>query len=448
MNARNHLFIRSDSLAKKYDRDSILLSDWNNHMSVNAKRPRFLVMAGEASGDHHLAALIGSLKEILPDLEVYGIGGERLQSVGVHLFHHYKEINTIGFSGGLSKLRRVISAYKTMKNELMSGKYDLFIPVDFPDVNIRLCKFAKKSGTKVCYYISPQVWAWRKGRIHKIKDRVDTMMTIFPFEEDLYRDVGLEAHFVGHTMVSEVSAASDKGRIRTELGLSPDAWIVTLAPGSRSSEIDKTLPLMLQAARIHSSVYKETQFVLPVAGPHLFEHINRICSQSGVSVLILEEQASKLMVASDSGLICSGTASLQAALAELPHAVVYLMDNFTWFLASRILKPILMDPDIHVAIANVLSIKMEQSSINGPISSMLESGYHIKCDECGRPLFVPELLQSHATAETMAHWLNRFRNEPALCDSMKKGFQQIREYLIQPDQDKNTVSVVLGMLTR
>ena len=415
-------------------------------MNARLNAPRLLVMAGEASGDYHLAALITGLRRVLPEMEVFGIGGDRLSSVGVHLFHHYKEINTIGLSGGFSKLRKVMDAYRTMKKELASGNYDLFIPVDFPDVNIRLCKFAKKSRTKVCYYISPQVWAWRKGRIFKIKDRVDTMMTIFPFEEKLYRKIGVNAHFVGHTLVRESEMTHDRVQTRRELGLDSDSRLVMLAPGSRSSEIERTLPLMLEAAKKHSSLHPETKYVLPVAGHHLLGLIRKLTSESELQIIISQGDVSSLMAASDYGLVCSGTATLQAALAGLPHAVVYLMDSFSWFLATRILKPLLMDPDLHVAIANVLSIKMEQDGIRGPISTISKAGYSIRCDECGRSLFVPELLQDHAGHEELCHWLNKFRQEEKLCLAMKQGFQQIRHYLIQSDESKYAEKIVYDML--
>ena len=426
--------------------DNIWPKDWNLFMRTRMSGPRILVMAGEASGDYHLAALIGELRQALPEMEVFGIGGDRLGSMGVHLFHHYKEINTIGLSGGFSKLRKVIDAYRTMKNELTTGNYDLFIPVDFPDVNIRLCKFAKKSGIRVCYYISPQVWAWRKGRIFKIKERVDTMMTIFPFEEQLYKNIGVNAHFVGHTLLRDSDKKPDRHKSRFELGLDSAPWLVTLAPGSRTSEIERTLPLMLMAAEKHSVAFPDTKYVLPVAGPHLLGLITNLISASKLDVTISQEDTSKIMAASDYALICSGTATLQAALAGLPHAVVYLMDNFSWFLATKIIRPLLMDPDLHVAIANVLAIKMESDGLDGPIPTISEAGYSIKCDECGRPLFVPELLQSHATVEQLCQWLNQFRQKEDLCQAMRRGFEQIRDYLIQKNESKSAAKIVYDML--
>jgi len=163
-----------------------------------------LLLAGEASGDYHAAALVRDLKDANPEIRVSGIGGDRLAAAGMELLHHYRDINTIGLSEGFSKIRNIVKAYQTMKRELRSGLHDLFIPVDFPDVNLRLCKLARDAGLPVYYYISPQVWAWRKGRIRKIAARVDRMMTIFPFEEKLYKDAGVKADFVGHTMAKDV----------------------------------------------------------------------------------------------------------------------------------------------------------------------------------------------------------------------------------------------------
>ena len=182
----------------------------------------------------------------------------------MELFHHYSEINTIGLSEGLGKVRNIIAAYRKMKSELRSGRHAVFVPVDFPDVNLRLCKIARGAGVPVCYYISPQVWAWRRGRIRKIAARVDRMMTIFPFEEQLYRDAGVKADFVGHTMVRDIPESSDKDLLRRELGMAPTRYSVALLPGSRPAEIRRMLPVMCEAARIHIADDPDTQFVLPL----------------------------------------------------------------------------------------------------------------------------------------------------------------------------------------
>ena len=416
-------------------------SDENSSQFNKSPEASVLILAGEASGDYHAAALVRETRERFPNIKFFGIGGEKLEKAGMKLLLHYSEINTIGFSGGLTKFRKVLAAYRVMKSELRSGVYSAFIPVDFPDVNMRLCKVAKKANVRVCYYISPQVWAWRKRRIFDIGSNVDRMMTIFPFEEKMYRDIGVAADFVGHTMVNDISGDLDRSLLRSELGLLDSRKIVTLAPGSRRSEISRVLPVMLGAAKSHLQKYPDTQFVIPLAGPHLRNLVQNFVGNSGLDVMILEIDASKVMAASDSGLVASGTATLQAALARMPHAVVYIIDNFTWMLATKILMPLVMDPDIHVAIANMLSIK-SGNELDSPIDIMLKRGFRIPCLECGRPLFVPEILQHNATPDNLAFWLDRFRNEPALTAAIDEGFIRLRE-MLESDPSKPSASDIV-----
>jgi len=404
-----------------------------------------LLLAGEASGDYHAAALVRDLKAVDPEIRISGIGGDRLAAAGMELLHHYREINTIGLSEGLSKVRNIITAYQTMKRELRSGLHDMFVPVDFPDVNLRLCKVAGAARVPVYYYISPQVWAWRKGRIRKIAARVDRMMTIFPFEEKLYRNAGVKADFVGHTMAKDVPQVADKSALRIELGMEPQKWAVALVPGSRPAEIKRMLPVMCAAAGIFCEKFPDTQFVLPLAGEHLSGLVNEIIEQHEVPVTVYSTDAAKLMAACDTGLVTSGTATLQAALAGMPHAVVYKLDRFTWLLAIKILKPLVMDKDIHVAIANVLAISMEKEG-RGPIEQIKNAGYSISCQECGRALFVPELLQDHATPQNLAEWLVRFRSDETLRRETIKGFQQIRDELSPPGENLSPARVILDYL--
>ena len=405
-----------------------------------------LMLAGEASGDYHAAALVRELKLLSPGIRVTGIGGDRLAQAGMELLHHYRDINTIGLSEGISKIRNIIAAYLTMKREIRSGKHDLFIPVDFPDVNLRLCRFAKDEGLPVYYYISPQIWAWRRGRIRKIASRVDRMMTIFPFEEQLYREAGVQANFVGHTMAHEIPAAPDKQLLRKQLGIESSGITVAIVPGSRQAEIRRMLPVMCQAAQIYARAHPDAQFVLPLAGPHLAPAVEAIVSQYRIPVAVHLGEAAPIMAASDCGLVTSGTATLQAALAEMPHAVVYILDGFTWWFAIKIIKPLLMDKDTHVAIANVLAIHREKLGA-GPIKEMLDQGFRIACHECGRPLFVPELLQHNATPENLADWLERFTSEEPLRQAMIKGFRQIREMLAPTAEGHSAAKMALEAIS-
>jgi lipid-A-disaccharide synthase len=332
-----------------------------------------------------------------------------------------------------------------MKRELRSGSHDLFIPVDFPDVNLRLCKMAKDAGMKVYYYISPQIWAWRKGRIRKIAARVDRMMTIFPFEAELYRKAGVKANFVGHTMARDVPQNVDKTALRIELGMDPQKWAVALLPGSRPAEVKRILPVMCGAALIYRQKFPDTQFALPLAGEHLRAVVSEILAQHEVDVAVHSTDAARLMTACDAGLVTSGTATLQAALVGMPHAVVYKLDPLTWLFAIRVLKPLVMDKDVHVAIANVLAISMEKEG-RGPIEQINKAGRSITCQECGRALFVPELLQDKATPENLAEWLVRFRSDEALRDATIKGFEHIRRELSPPGENRSPARVVLECL--
>ncbi|MGC8602546.1 MAG: lipid-A-disaccharide synthase, partial [Desulfomonilaceae bacterium] len=318
--------------------------------------------------------------------------------------------------------------------------------VDFPDVNIRLCKIAQKAGVRICYYISPQVWAWRWRRIYKIAAVVDRMMTIFPFEEKLYSDVGVRAYFVGHTMVRDIPQNMDKHKLRSELGIRNQNYLVTLAPGSRRSEIIRVLPIMCDAARSHLTHCPDTEFVVPLASSHLKELIENILRESQLEAKIVMGEASRTMGASDYGLVTSGTATLQAALAKMPHAVVYIIDKFSWFLATKILMPLVMDPNIHVAIANMLCIKNPSESEN-PIDIMIERGYRINCLGCGRPLLVPELLQNHATTENLAEWLDRFKSDPNLRIAMEAAFSKLREVLEPHASNPSPSDILIELIT-
>ncbi len=409
--------------------------------------PRFsiLILAGEASGDYHAAALVREIKQRCPEIAVKGIGGEKLADAGMELLYHYRDINTVAF-GDLEKLRNIVSAYFAMKRELRSGLHQLFIPVDFPDVNIRLCRHAKAAGVPVCYYISPQVWAWRRGRVRKIARRVDRMMTIFPFEKKHYAAAGLDADFVGHTMVRDQAGPRDREAALRDLGLGDFRYTVALLPGSRPAEIRRMLPAMCGAGAIFASEFPDARFVLPLAGEHLARLVTEIASDYGLPLHICSVPAARVMEAADCGLVTSGTATLQAALAGLPHAVVYKIHPFAWWLALRIIKPLLMDKDVHLAIANVLAIDAEDRG--GPIKEIKDAGYSIPCQECGRQLFVPEILQNEATPENLAKWLVRFRNDPSLCLAMQRGFSEIRSMLLTSPGSPTAADIVLETLEK
>lgn len=405
---------------------------------------RALLLAGEASGDYHASRLVEELKAKSPSIEVSGIGGDRLAAAGMRLFHHYRDINTIGLGEGLGKVRNIIAAYRSMKRVLREDRPDVFIPVDFPDVNIRLCAWAKRARVPVCYFISPQVWAWRKGRIMKIARRVDRMMTIFPFESQLYQDNGVHAEFVGHTMVRDIPADMDRASLRDALALPHSARVIALLPGSRPAEIQRILPILCQAARICLKHFPDAYFVVPLAGSHLRNLAETIIAQANVPVRLYETDAAMVMGAADCGAVTSGTATLQAVLARMPHVLVYRVDAFTWWLGLKILKPLAMNKDIHLGMANMLSI--HSGDHDGPLGVMARAGVNIPCAECGRPLIVPELLQDTCNPETVSHWIVRLMTEESLRKPTLEAYALVRGMLEQPIGGRSAAEVVLDLL--
>ena len=275
------------------------------------------------------------------------------------------------------------------------------------------------------------------------------MMTIFPFEEQLYRDAGVRADFVGHTMVRDIPETANRDLLRRELGLEPSRYSIALVPGSPPAEIRRMLPVMCETARIHVSRYPDTQFVLPVAGEHLRPLVNEIVSQHRVPVVVQSSDTVQIMAACDSGLVTSGTATLQATLAGMPHAVAYKLDQFTWLLAIKVLKPLVMDKDIHVAIANVLAINMEKQG-KGPLKEVEGGGFGINCRGCGRPLFVPELLQDNVTPENLAEGSHPgYECEEPSSRFHDKGIQRDTEYVDsarrQAEGGKNSPGLYAGV---
>jgi lipid-A-disaccharide synthase len=212
---------------------------------------RVLFVVGEPSGDAQAARLADALLRADATLELYGLTGPKMRDVGVRTLADIAELSMMGFSEVAGGLGRVFRVFRLLRREMRSAEApDLVVLVDFPDFNIPLARVAKNAGRRVLYYVSPQVWAWRRGRIDKLATRVDRMIVLFPFEERLYRERGVDAHFVGHPLAGEVRASRSPTETRQALGLTPARPLVALLPGSRTNEVRRVLPIMLDAARI------------------------------------------------------------------------------------------------------------------------------------------------------------------------------------------------------
>ncbi len=304
---------------------------------------KILVSAGEASGDEHAAGLLLALRKLSPEVTVRGMGGVELEKTGAEIIvNSAKSGSVMGFGAVFAKLPILIAALQRMKQEIDCWKPDLLILVDFPDFNLRLAKYAKKKGVKVLYFIPPKLWAWRTYRVSAIKKYVDKVACIFPHEEKFYRDHGYEhAHYVGHPFTSDIALkpapAVEKRRLRQEFGLAIDVPTLAIFPGSRKSEIERHLSLVVDTFKRVKEKIPNLQAVIPVPSSLDTAEIQaRVGSESGIKVVTGDSV--KVLKLADVGLLKSGTSNLQAAFCELPILVFYVTSAISAFLVRRLVR--------------------------------------------------------------------------------------------------------------
>lgn len=301
-------------------------------------RPRTIVLsAGELSGDMHAAHVVAAMRAGIPAASVVGMAGDRCAAAGMEIRFHHRDYAVIGFTGVLAGLPRFVRLERAMRR--LIDRADLFVPVDYPGLNLRLCAHARARGVPVLYYISPQIWAWGAGRMTKIRATVDRMAVVLPFETALYRDAGVDAEFVGHPFVVDHELpdpvpAAERGH-------------VALLPGSRASEVRHMLPLLVAAAESLAVRVPNTRFVVarsPVVDPELY----RALTHSSALDLTIDADAVAVLARARAALVASGTATLQAALLETPLVIVYRTTPLNYALARRLVTiP-------HVGLVNVL----------------------------------------------------------------------------------------------
>ncbi len=236
----------------------------HNSPDLNSS-PTILIIAGEASGDRHGARLVAEIRQLLPQAQFLGIGGEALAAQGVELLARAEDLAVVGLTEVAARLPAVIGALREVNRVLRQECPALTILIDFPDFNFLVARLAKWRGVRVMYYISPQVWAWRRHRVRTIARYVDRMIVIFPFEEDFYTQRGVKVTFVGHPLMEALPDLPDRRTLLTDWGLDPDRFTLALLPGSRGSEIERHLPVMLAAAQFVREALPEVQFLLPLA---------------------------------------------------------------------------------------------------------------------------------------------------------------------------------------
>ncbi|HEU4503170.1 MAG TPA: lipid-A-disaccharide synthase [Nitrospira sp.] len=370
--------------------------------------PRILIVTGEASGDLHGAHLAAAIVAQDPTAEVIGIGGAAMRAAGVTLVPDVPQLDVMGLIG-LSAVRTLMGRLSAIRRILRSEPWDLVVLIDNPGLNLHFARVAKAAGRRVLYYIAPQVWAWRPGRMKWIQRRVDHVVVILPFEARLYERAGVRCTFVGHPLLDSVAPHYDKTTLRRRYQLPESAPVVGLLPGSRAAEVTMLLPLLLETAAQAAAREPNTQFLLAQAASIDDNLLHRLLEDSPVRVQIVKDQASEVMAASDLLVVASGTATLQAAVIGTPMILVYKTTLPTYWLARLLIRV------KWIGLVNLVA---------------------------GRTI-VPELIQDEATAERLTREVGHLLSDQQAYNRMKDGLREVRQALGEPGASRRAARVVL-----
>ena len=333
-----------------------------------------------------------------------------MKAAGVRLVEGIGRLDVIGMVG-VTALRAVVQRVLSIRRLLRAERWDAVVLIDHPGLNVHFARMAKQAGHRVVYYIAPQLWAWRPGRMRAIRRWVDHVCVILPFEEELYRRGGVPCTFVGHPLLDDMAGSYDRDKVRAAYGLPRDATVVGLLPGSRMGEVRALLPLMLDAARVLG--HQGMRLILAVADTVDRDEIKRICEGAGADVRLVAGDASGVMAASDMLVVASGTATLQAAIVGTPMVIVYKVPWISYGLARLFVRV------RSIGLANLIA---------------------------GRP-FIPELIQTEATPANLAAEARRILDDVTYRDAMQAEMGRVRSLLGGPGASRRAAAVVLGQLS-
>ncbi len=370
------------------------------------------IVAGEASGDLHGARLVEALRKRDPRLAFSGMGGPRMQAAGVHLLTDARETAVVGLVELWEKQRALRAAFSRLRMHLAVQRPALLICIDFPDFNLLLARKARRLGIPVCYFISPQVWAWRRGRIRTIRRLVRKMLVLFPFEEPLYAAAGVDVTFVGHPLLDELAGVPDRATCRSRLDLPQPLPVVGLLPGSRSAEIRRHLPVLLDAAARIRRTEPRVTLALGLADTADLQAVEDQVARSGAPVRIFQGRTHELMRSADFLLAVSGTVTLEAAILGTPLLITYRLG----FLSASLLRLL-----VRVRFAGLPNLLADDA-------------------------IVPELLQNDATPERLAATALEILRSPARQEGMRSALADVRRRLGKPGAIARAAEEVLALL--
>ncbi|WP_298268313.1 lipid-A-disaccharide synthase [Geobacter sp.] len=354
-----------------------------------------MIVAGEASGDLHGSNLVKEALRLDPSLTFFGIGGSRMREAGVETLVDASEMAVVGLVEVLAHFDVIARAFTTMRRIIRSAPPDLLILIDYPDFNLMLAKVARRAGVKVLYYISPQVWAWRVGRVRKIARLVDRMAVVFPFEVPFYEKEEVPVTFVGHPLADIVRPTMTRGEAVATFGLDPGRRTVGLFPGSRRGEIARLFPVILESAALLKERYPDLQFILPLAPSLTMADIAPQLTATGLDVTVIRETVYDVMQVCDAIVTVSGTVTLEIALMGVPMTIIYKVSPLTYHVGKRLIR---VD---HIGICNIVA------------------GERV----------VPELIQHEASAERIAAEIGRYLDDGEYAAAVRGRLSLVKEKL-------------------
>lgn len=368
--------------------------------------------AGESSGDQHAANVFLEIKKHRLDIRGIGMGGNKMRQAGIEICYDSSNIGVIGVVEVLKHYGEIRRALKLMQQVLLNERPDLLICVDYKEFNFKLATFAKQHGIKVLFYVSPQVWAWRPGRVVKYGKVIDMMAVIFPFETQYYEAEKVPVRYVGHPSVDKVHPLRSKEEDLQLFGLNPQQPIVGLLPGSRMNEIRRMLPVMLEAAEKIFDANTDTQFILPQADSVTDELLSDYLNSTFVTVQVIKNQPYDVMQCCDAIMTTSGTATLEIALLNVPMVIAYKLSPLTYFLGKMLVNI------AFIGLPNIIAGKQ----------------------------IVTELIQNDAIPKNLVLEINHLLTDKNYAQAMREELCQVKQQLGQGGGSKNMADLVLKML--
>ncbi len=374
---------------------------------------KILFSAGESSGDQHAANMFLELKTQQPDIKGLGMGGAKMAQAGIDIRYDSANIAVIGVVEVIKHYAEIRRALKLMQQLVATERPDLLVCVDYKEFNFKLARYAKQQGIKVLFYVSPQVWAWRPGRVVAYGKVIDMMAVIFPFETAYYDAENVPVRYVGHPSVDKVHAQRSKDEDLARFGLDKNQPVVGLLPGSRANEIKRMLPVMLAAAEKVQAGLPECRFILPQADSISDALLEDYTRQSPLKITVIKNQPYDVIQCCDAVMTTSGTATLEIALLTVPMVIAYKLSTLTYWLGRWLVNT------PFIGLPNIVSGKR----------------------------IIKELIQHEATAENLSAEVLRILTDKTYAEQMRGNLNQVKQQLGQGGGSKNMAQLALEMLS-